>query len=201
MFRFTRRIVAVLAILVALIGLAIYHVASSDAAPACKPNLVVGVGGYNAGNGGPFIGRADVIAGYSGALNDMEGGIGALAKAVNDTRAACPGSALTLAGHSQGAAIVHVYLSRNGLANGNAVLYADPKQAGTGQSDDLFRFGGYPIAGTDANFRGVPTVSICNRDDVICNRAAGWGGYFSGAHGRYNFDARAYAGKTGVIWL
>ena len=171
-----------------------------SAAPACKPNLVVGVGGYSAGNGGPFIGRADVIAGYSGNLGDAEGGIAALTRAVNDTRAACPGSSLTLAGHSQGAAIVHIYLSRNGLANGNAVLYADPKQAGTGQSDGLFRFGGPPVAGTDANFRGVPTVSLCNYDDVICNKNTSWFGYFTGAHGRYNFDARVYAGRTGVIW-
>ena len=175
-------------------------VLSAPAAGACG-NTVIAVGGFGGGNAAQFAGKADVLVQYSGALNDIEGGIGALTAAVNQTRANCPGGSITLTGHSQGAAIVHIYLSRNGLPNGNAVLFADPKQLGTGQSDGLFAIAGAPIAGTDANFRGVPTVSICNGDDAICNRAAGWIGYlFTGAHTRYDYNARAYAGMTGVIW-
>lgn len=191
-------IVLFLAFVAALVALG-EHTAQADPLP-CKANTIIGVGGYGQGGGGPLAGRADVIATYSGNLNDMEGGIASVGAAVNQVRSACPATTITLAGHSQGAAIVHVYLSRHGLSNGNAVLYADPKQAGTGQSDQLFWFGGPPVAGTDANFSGVPTVSLCNQDDPICNKNASWVGYFTGAHDRYNFDARVYAGKTGVIW-
>lgn len=175
---------------------------AAPVAGACGKVVTIGVGGFNTPDAAAVYGnKIDVPVRYSGNLNDMEGGIGALANVVNQVRRDCGGSHIQLTGHSQGAAIVHVYLSRHGLANGSAVLYADPKQAGTGESDGLFSLGGSPIAGTDANFRGVPTVSICKRDDVICNRSAGWYGYlFTNAHGAYDFNPRAHLGKVGVIW-
>jgi cutinase len=177
-------------------------VAAAPSAGACAPHTVIGVGGAWDGQAGVYGNKVDVRVNYSGNLGDAEGGIGALAATVNQVRKDCPATKLTLTGYSQGAAIVHVYLSRHGLTNGNAVLFADPKQAGTGQADGLFRWGGPPIAGTDANFRGVPVASVCYHNDVICSMGApsGWWGYFRGDHGRYSFDARAYAGQNGIIW-
>lgn len=177
---------------------------AAPAAGACAGVTTIAVGGFNDGGAGVFAGRANVHAHYSGALNDMEGGIGALAGVVDQVRRDCPGTHIQLAGHSQGAAIVHVYLSRHGLHNGSAVLYSDPKQAGTGEADGLFMLGGPPIAGTDANFRGVPTLSICNVRDVICNRGAGLIGWWEYAttpvHVAYDFNPRAHLGRTGVLW-
>lgn len=168
---------------------------------ACTNTTTIGVGGFTNGNASIFPpGAVDLRVNYSGNLNDMQGGINALQNMVNDVRRACPGTKITLTGHSQGAAIVHVYLTRFGLSNGNAVLYSDPKLHPTGEAAFSFQLGGYPIAGTDANFSGVPTVSICYNNDVICNRGAGWFGYlFLGAHNNYDYNPRAHAGQTGVI--
>lgn len=176
---------------------------AAPTAGACGNTVTLGIGGFGGGNAhGVFGNRIDVGVGYSGNLGDIEGGVGALAATVNQVRKDCPSSHIQLAGYSQGAAIAHIYLSRHGLANGSAVLYADPKQAGTGESDGLFTLAGPPLAGTDANFRGVPTVSICYHNDIICNRgaASGWIGYLTGDHGRYDFSPKAHLGKTGVIW-
>ena len=201
MARLTRCLIA---LMIGLAGILAFGVGTSTALTnSCPARGVIAVGGYNNGDAQAFPDQfVDVKVHYSGALNDMQGGIDALAGAVNAYHAKCGATApLTLAGHSQGAAIVHVYLSRFGLVNGNAVLVSDPKQIGTGESDHLFSFGGAPIAGTDANFKGVPTVSLCNRDDVICNDAAGWYGYFTGAHGRYDFNPHDFAGQTGIRWF
>ena len=199
---FRVRVVALLSAFVLMVAGAITMIAGGVASAACGGNTVIGVGGAWDGQSNVFTGKADVRVQYSGTLGDIEGGINALAATVNQVRKDCPATKLTLTGYSQGAVVVHVYLSRNGLSNGNAVLFADPKQAGTGQSDGLFRWAGAPTAGTDANFRGVPTVSVCYRSDMICSMGApsGWIGYFNGDHGRYNYDARAYAGKTGIVW-
>ncbi len=191
----------IFALLLVLAGLTIMPATAT--AQNCGGTTTIGVGGFNNGSGTVFPpGSVDRRAVYSGNLNDIQGGIDALAREVSSARAVCPRDRLILSGHSQGAAVVHVFLTR-GMAPGNsvAVLYADPKQIGTGESDFSFALGGYPIAGTDANFAGVPTVSICNRDDVICNRGAGWFGYlFTNAHGAYDFQPRWYAGRVGIIW-
>lgn len=173
---------------------------------ACPGAQSFGVGGAGNGNSSVFWGRVDTPVYYSGNLNDVEGGINALTRDVNDFRRYCPRSQILLTGHSQGAAIVHIYLTRNPwLRNvpAAAVLFADPKQLGSGESDGSFAIAGYPIAGTDNWFNGIPTVSICSWRDVICNRGAGWAGYlFENAHvAPYQpFDPYAYMWWTGTVW-
>jgi cutinase len=174
---------------------------------ACPGAESFGIGGWGDGTASVFQGRVDVPVYYSGWLDDIEGGVAALARDVDAFRAYCPESQLILAGHSQGAAIVHVYVSRNPwLADvpATAVLYSDPKQLGTGQSDLLFQVGGYPIAGTDATFNGVPVTSVCSVRDAVCNWRGGWNGYlFEGAHvAPYEpFDPYAYAWWDSTVWL
>lgn len=189
----------VLTLLLASFGLATF---TAPVANACPRDMVFAVGGFNDPGAGGFVGKADVIVRYSANLNDMEGGVAALKRDVDAFRAKC-GSKLIISGHSQGAAIAHVYLSRHGHEirhNANAVLFADPKRPG-GESDGLFVLGGAPIAGTDNNYGGVRTVQVCHLDDIICNRGApsGWIGYASGHHQRYSFNPRAHAGQVGEV--
>lgn len=203
MTRFVRSIMAVLSAVLLTIGMVSVGTANAGG-PSCPADKVFAVGGFNDPKAGGFAVHGDHVVAYSANLNAMEEGIGALKRDVDAFRANCPGSRVVVTGHSQGAAIAHVYLSRHGsgLRNAAAVLYSDPKQAHSGEANGLFLLGGAPIAGTDANFGGVPTVSLCRHRDVICNRGAGWGPYlFEGVHGQYDFNARLHAGKTGVIWL
>ncbi len=198
----TRNTLVLVSTLVLGLGMILgFSLSNPIKAGACTATTTIGVGGFGNGNATVFPpGSVDLRVQYSGALNDMQGGINALQGLVNQVRRDCPGTKITLAGHSQGAAIVHVYLTRFGLSNGNAVLYADPKLHPTGESGFSFNLGGYPIGGTDDWFSGVPTVSICFNNDVICNRGAGWFGYlFQGAHSNYDFQPRWHAGQTGVI--
>ena len=174
---------------------------------ACPSSIVIGVGGNQDGQSEVFKDTADIRVQYSGKLNDVERGISALKKEVDDFRAECPDSRLILSGFSQGSAITHVYLSRHGHEikdNAHAVLYSDPKMHPTGESNGLFLIGGSPVAGTDKNFGGVPTSSICRLDDIICNRTAssGWIGFlFLGNHMRYDFDPRKWDRVVGHHYL
>lgn len=187
---------------IALVLLAILLPAASGSPPtaaACPASMAFGVGGNTNGNSSIFPpGAVDVRVQYSGVLNDMEGGIAALNRDVTNFRRDCPGSQLILSGHSQGAAIVHVWLQRNpGVPNKVGVLYSDPKQIGTGASGGVFALGGPPVAGTDNNFGGTPTVSICRRPDHVCN---GFDGYPGPEHQQYDFQPRWHAGQVGIIW-
>jgi len=202
---------SILAAALMTVGLAVpAQAALAPAASACPAEFSFGVAGFGDGQSTLWNGRTDVQVHYSGWLNDMEGGVGALTRDVNAFRAHCPGTRLILVGHSQGAAIVHVYITRNPWLNGLAtgVLYSDPKQLGTGESQHLFAIGGYPVAGTDDFFNGVPVTSLCHVRDTICNNPPGWdilgwNGYMrEGAHGAYPFNAfRDYAWGNGVVWL
>lgn len=171
-------------------------------ASGCTPDKVFAVGGVNDGGAGWASARGYHVVQYSGNLNAMEEGVGNLKGAVDAFKRQCPGSRVIIAGYSQGAAISHEYLSRHGgeLGRGAAVLFADPKRPG-GQSDFLFQLGGVPIAGTNANYGGVPTVQVCFLDDVICNSGApsGWIGYINGLHGNYDFNVWKYAGGNGEV--
>lgn len=191
-----------------------FGMAGISAAPAsaetCRAETVIGIGGVGDGDASAFEapGAVDIRVPYSGGLNDIEGGIRELDKTVANVRAACPETTLGFAGMSQGSVIVHVYLQRKGpMLVGNAwyVAYADPKQEHTGQSDALFRIVGPPTAGTDANFGGVPGVSICYIDDVICNKNAksGWIGYsFAGTHTEhYDFLPKLHKHQRGILWV
>lgn len=176
--------------------------ATANAASYCPPSVVMAVGGVGDGDARVYEGKADVLVRYSGGLNAMEEGVVVLKGHSDWWRANCWNTDLTISGYSQGAAVAHVFLSRHGAEYHNvknAVLYSDPKLNGRGSSDGLFLLGLSPVAGTDSNFGGVPTLQVCYLDDVICNRSApsGWIGYLTGKHGNYNLNPRADAGQSG----
>jgi len=178
-------------------------VAGTANASGCTPDKVFAVGGVNDGGAGWASARGYHVVQYSGNLNAMEEGIVNLKGAVDAFKRQCSGSRVVVTGYSQGAAIAHVYLTRHGheiRSNAKAVLFSDPKRPG-GEADGLFVLGGVPIAGTDANYGGVNTVSICYLDDIICNRSApsGWIGYIQGKHGNYHLDARAHLHLSGEV--
>lgn len=185
-------------------SLGLVSAGTAEASTGCPVDYAFAVGGFNDPLAGGFVPHVDRVVPYSAKLNAVEEGIASLKNEVDTFRSRCPGSKVIISGHSQGAAIAHVYLSRHGsgLRNAAAVLYSDPKQHDTGESNGLFWLGGYPIAGTDFNFGGVPTVSVCQTRDVICSRGAGWGPYLrEGIHGKYDFNPRLHAGRVGIIWL
>ncbi|MGY2060485.1 hypothetical protein ACW9HQ_36955, partial [Nocardia gipuzkoensis] len=112
-----------------------------------------------------------------------------------------------LIGHSEGAGLVHAWISAHQLTeNADAVLVADPKRAagpgGPGLAASLFSFlVGEPLRGTDANFGRFPVLSVCNREDVVCNIDAGWTGYLmKNAHGAYHLDAAHYRDNMTGTW-
>lgn len=178
------------------------------AAATCKAETVIAIGGSGDGDSSTFAGKADVLVQYSGLLNDVEGGIRELDKAVAAVRHECPATTIGFTGFSQGGVIIHVYLQRKGpifADNAWYVAFSDSKQDHTGQSSALFLVVGPPTAGVDADFGGVPGVSICYVDDVICNKHAksGWFGYtFLGTHTEhYDFDARLHKHQRGILWV
>ncbi|WP_218008919.1 cutinase family protein [Nocardia jiangxiensis] len=122
-------------------------------------------------------------------------------------RSQCPADHIKIVGHSEGAGIVHAWVTNNqGAGNYNAVLLADPKRdAGPGgpglSSTPGNQLIGYPLAGTDNWFGGVPVLEVCNHDDEICDTSAGWYGYlFAGAHSRYDFNAYDYSNTASGVW-
>ena len=182
--------------------------ATQAVAEPCRAETVIGIGGVGDGDSSTLAAGSDIVVPYSGGLNDIEGGIRELDKTVANVRAACPATTLGFAGFSQGSVIVHVYLQRKGaMYKDNAwyVAYSDSKQDVTGQSSALFLLAGPPTAGVDANFGGVPGVSICYIDDVICNKNAktGWFGYsFGGTHTEhYDFMPKLHKTQRGILWV
>lgn len=177
---------------------------NASMARACPATMSFGIGGYGDPNAGVFAGEVDHRVSYSGALNDINGGVAALKRDIDSFRSVCNSSKIVVAGFSQGAGIAHVYLAQHKPENASAVLFSDPKQHRTGESDGLFSLGGSPIAGTDDDFGGIKTVSICYIYDIICNRSNGLIGWydfaFNSSHMQYDFDVDKYAGMTGVVW-
>jgi cutinase len=137
-------------------------------------------------------------------------------------RSACPDDHITLLGHSEGAGILHAWVTANqDVPEANAVLLSDPKRVagpgGPGLAYDpvgavlgfpvgepirllvaaLVR---YPLAGVDDDFGAFPVLEVCQHDDIICDINAGWYGYLFGrAHVRYNVHADSYGNdETGV---
>lgn len=201
-----RCLTAVFVAMLAIAGIVGMAQTSSATTSSCVGRAVIAIGGVGTPDAGVYPDWAvDRKVHYSGNLNDIGGGLQALSATVSDYHNQCGVTApMTITGHSQGAGIVHLWLQQNHPANTNAVLFSDPKMYPTGESDDPLAWlvlGGSALTGTDSNYGGTPTVSICNQDDVICARGAGWYGYlFTGAHGRYDFNPRQYAGMTGIIW-
>ena len=127
---------------------------------------------------------------------------------VRDHRAANPGQHIKIVGYSQGAAVVHTWTSENAgtIDNVNSVLIADPKRQG-GPETGADGLSGHPIgqlglpptSGVDQNFGDIPTTSVCT-GDMICDTSApsGIGGYLSGDHQNYSFNADDYADNANV---
>lgn len=183
------RLALAIMLVVAMIGGLVYLAASK--ASACAAVTVVGIGGYNDPESNVYPpGSIDVRVRHSGVLGDFEGEVRAFGDAVNRVRSDCPGTHILATGFSQGAAAVHMWLQRNpGMPNKTAVLFADPKQVGTGVAFWM----------RDNNFGGTTTVSVCRARDVICNARASWFDY-PREHLAYNFQPRIYAGQTGIRW-
>lgn len=173
----------------------------------CTGTWTVVVGGLNNNDSTGFL-NANQRVGYNS--YDTRAGINELNRLARDHRSFCPGDHVKIVGHSGGAAVVHQWLSENGqtFGNVNAVLLADPKRpagpGGQGFAGTDFPFNqiNNGLAGTNANYGGVPTLSICNASDHICNSAADWNGYlFGGSHGNYDFNTADYGNwGNGVIF-
>lgn len=183
----------------AVLGVFAIGVGTSSAGTPCVGKYDIVVGGFNWGqqDSTGFGGSVDQRVSYNSF--DTQGGANELNRLVREHRSQCPGDHITAVGHSGGAAAVHVWISQQGnLGNENAVLLADPKRAagpggpGFAQTDWPFNVI-QPLAGSDANFRGVPVLTICNHDDHICNSQADWSGYQNGRHGAYDFNVDAYS--------
>lgn len=176
-------------------------------AETCTAKWDVVVGGFNGGaQDSRGFANYDQPVGYNSW--DTQAGANELNRLVRQHRSACPGDHISMTGHSGGAAVVHVWIEQNGnIGNINAVLLADPKRAagpgGPGFAQTDFPFNVIPpLAGANANFRGVPTLTVCRSQDHICNSQASWAGYQSGVHGQYNFDVNGYSTTgSGVVWL
>lgn len=182
-------------------------VGTAGAAAPCVGRWDVGVGGFVASGGqdSAYIGNVNQRVGYNS--YDTQGGVNELNRLVREHRAQCGGDWIQMTGHSGGAAVVHAWIEQNGnIGRIGAVLLGDPKRAagpgGPGFAQTDWPFNTLPtLAGANANFRGVPTLTVCNGGDHICNSQAGWEGYlFFGAH-NYNYNAKSYAqGGNGVIF-
>lgn len=182
----------------------------STADPGCKPTYTFGVGGFTVDTTTfpPDLGQpslyipSDQPVGYNSI--DILDGVRELDRLFNEYRGRCQGSHIKILGHSGGAAVVHVWVSRNThVTNATAVLAADPKRAagpgGDGLAGNLLAapagwlgiFRG--AAGTDSDFGDFPVLTICNAGDVVCNEDAGWRGYlYTGVHGKYDLNPWNY---------
>lgn len=206
MSRITRIAMAIAAS--ALVSTGFYALAAPAAsADPCNGDWSIGVGGFqidgnlNTGQTSSYF-NADQPVGYNSA--DPAGGVAEINRLYWEHRKACPADHIKIVGHSEGAALVHAWVSKNKDAkNTSAVLISDPKRAagpgGPGMSVEI-GFLGWPIAGNDSDFGSVPTLSICNNDDHVCNSDSDWSGYlWGGAHGRYDFNAADYADDANGI--
>ncbi|MCM6778236.1 cutinase family protein [Nocardia sp. CDC159] len=183
--------------------------ASARPAP-CRGSWSLGVGGFTFGlsTGGRQDSRymvADEHVEYN--TFQPKSGVREVNRLFWAHRRACPDDHIKLIGHSEGAAVVHAWVSAHQrVANADAVLIADPKRAagpgGPGLAATIITFlVGEPLVGTDANFGAFPVLSVCNRDDVVCNINAGWSGYLiRNAHGAYHLDAAHYPDNASGTW-
>lgn len=188
------RILVLIGLLILLLAaVVVVNTGKADAQQApCKADTVVAIGGVNDPDAGVYkAGTADVRVKYSAQFGAVDEGVAAFDKAVKTVRAACPGTHVIAAGFSQGAQVVHVWLQRStAVPNKVGVLFSDPKQINSGLA----------FYERDNKFGGTTTVSICNDTDVICNlKVSNIRGY-PVEHLKYNFDARVYAGRSGIVW-
>lgn len=194
---------AVLALGSVAVTMAVSAPANAD---ACTGIWSIGMGGLSVGTNGTGQDSTYFVVNQRVGYNTLDtwGGINELNRLFWQHRAACPADHIMVLAHSEGAALAHVWVSENkaDLTDVNVVLISDPKRAAGPGSDGLAGDPAAPLvagviaplAGVDADFGDVPVLEVCNSDDVICNREAGWYGYlFGGAHGRYSFSAYDYS--------
>jgi len=192
-----------------LTAVSIYFATPATAAPvSCTGDYSIGVGGakvsvYSGTWEDSSYVYADQRVQYD-TLNPAQG-YSELDRAYWRHRAVCPADHIKLVGHSEGAAIIHAWVTDNPVADTSAVLIADPKRAAGPAGAGLAsipgnRIIGWPLAGVDDWFGPVPVLEVCNHDDVVCNVPAGWYGYVAtGAHLNYDFHADSYQyGASGV---
>jgi cutinase len=181
----------------------------------CTGTFTLGVGGFavsaaGTGQDSAYI-PSDQRVGYNSI--DINAGAAELDRLFWLHRDACPADHIKIIGHSGGAAVAHVWVSRNKYEqNANAILLADPKRAAGPGGDGL---AGNPFAGalglvgvfsgaagTDADFGSFPVLTVCNAGDWVCNEDAGPDGYlFSGVHGKYDVNPWDYGDwDSGVVW-
>ncbi|KAA2261919.1 cutinase family protein [Solihabitans fulvus] len=214
-----RKIAALLAGLLASTGLALMAAPAAHAA-SCDGTYTIVVGGYTDRDSTIFYSPSNSISqrvGYSAELNSQSArqGVDELNRLIRDQRAACPGQHAKAIGFSEGAAVVHIWVTENwqSFDNVNAVLIADPKRnpnglggnglAGQAPSVIFGPIVGYPLVGVDSFFGNVPTVSLC-ADDIICDELApsGWIGYAQHKHTEnYSFNVDNYSDDGVGQWF
>lgn len=202
---------AILAVSVAAAAVAVALAPVASAQP-CAPTTTVAVGGVIIATGGPNLITtwnssrnipADAHVGYN--TLDPASGIRELNRIVDGVRSVCPGTHLKILGHSMGAVVVHVWAqTRRGFPNANLILLADPKRApGPGRGGlagiPPAQILGWPIAGADDDFGGIPALSICNTKDPICEYTAHVRGWQDGTHQAYDFNIHSYANDASGV--
>ncbi|WP_433526795.1 hypothetical protein ACQPZ2_19265 [Nocardia pseudovaccinii] len=171
----------------------------------CIGDWAIGIGGLGDNTSSVFIPFVDQPVGYN-SLDPMSG-LNELDRLFWLHRSECPYDHVRLIGHSEGAGIVHAWVTAHqDVGNANAILLSDPKRApgpGWGGLSSTPGSGivGYPLAGVDDWFGDFPVLTVCNHDDQICDTSAGWWGYlFGGAHGRYDFNVWDYGDWDSGVW-
>ncbi|SEP00192.1 cutinase family protein [Amycolatopsis saalfeldensis] len=212
-----RRLAAVLAGLLMSAGIVLVGAPSASAA-SCDGTYTIVVGGFTDRDSTIFSGAGiSQRVGYSAELNSQSArqGVDELNRLIRNQRAACPGQHVKAVGFSEGAAVLHIWVTENWktFGNVNAVLIADPKRdphglggpglAGQAPSVIFGPIVGYPLVGVDSFFGNIPTVSLCT-DDIICDEAAasGWIGYAQHKHTEnYNFNVDVYSDNGVGQWF
>lgn len=206
-----KRLFASVAALLVPLGLSII-VAPTAQAASCAGTYTIVVGGLNDPNSTIFTGNVSQRVGYSAQLSSQSAreGVNELNRLIRDQRAACPSQHAKAIGFSEGAAVVHIWVTENWqtFGNVNAVLISDPKRKGPPRGNGLAGqwysgIVGPPLVGVDRFFGNIPTVSLCT-NDVICDGAApsGWIGYARGDHvNNYNFNVDVYSNDGNGQWF
>lgn len=206
------RMRALLSVLVFVAGLVVFPAVAlptQSQADTCGRTYTFGVGGLFIGPGGTGTdsGAFQTVnqrIGYN--TFDPVSGIRELDRLVQHHRSQCPRDHIKIIGHSEGAAIVHVWVTEHqNFGNANAVLLADPKRVAGPGGPGLSSQGGflgYPLAGVDDWFGHFPVLTVCYHDDWVCDVNAGPVGYaVRSAHSNYQFDVNAYSDwGSGVLY-
>ena len=176
--------------------------AAPAAAGPCVGTWTIGIGGLGNNDSSSFP-TVHQRVGYDSA--NARSGEDELNRLVRQHRAWCGRDHIKIIGHSQGAGLAHAWAAANpGFPNTNLILLADPKRApgpGAGGMSQLLGFMGYPMAGVDNHFGGIPTLTICNRTDGVCSLDGG-PFVFNPAHSAYDFDVRNYVNwGNGVVFI